>query len=73
MTPDPPGNGWDRYQVFVLEELKRVNHELNELRDAVGKCDRDILTLKVKAATWGGIAGFALSLIPTLVKWLGGR
>lgn len=70
MAPDPPSNGWDRYQVFVLEELKRVNAELGELRTALGKLDRDILTLKVKAATWGGIAGFVLSMIPAIAKWL---
>jgi hypothetical protein len=68
--PDPPGNGWSRYQVYVLLELKRINRELVDVREALTKVSADVLTLKVKAATWGGLAGFALGLVPTLFKWL---
>lgn len=63
-------NGWGQYKLLVVHELKRLNDELTGIRADIQQIDRDLLTLKVKASIWGAVAGFAVSLVPVIVRIL---
>ena len=61
------GNGWDKYQLLVLNELERLNNQVDAI---AGKLDdtrleftRQIATLQVKAGVWGMIG----ASIPTAI------
>lgn len=62
--------GWDSWGNHVLEELKRLNQNIEQIRQAFDHENQqiwiEISRLKVKAGIWG-IAGGALAVIPTLV------
>jgi len=62
--------GWDSWGNHVLEELKRLNQNIEQIRQAFDHENQqiwiEISRLKVKAGIWG-IAGGALAVVPTLV------
>lgn len=63
-------NGWDEYRLLVVRELERLNEEIVGMRVDLQKLDRDVLSLKIKASIWGAVAGFAVTMIPTIVRLL---
>ena len=56
-------DGWKEYQVYILEELKRLSECYNKLDARLIKVGNAIAGLKVKAGVWGLIAG----AIPVLI------
>lgn len=60
-------NGWNEYQNLVLNELKRHNELIEDLREEIGLVKTEIATLKVKSGIWGFAAG-AIPLIIYLTK-----
>lgn len=77
-------NGWEKYQVHVLEELKRMNGGQEKLGDAIDaikkeftefkiNTTKDVSALKVKAGIWGGIAGLISAIgavVILIIKFL---
>ena len=75
-------NGWEKYQIHVLAELKRLNIGQENVWKAVSKIrtedlkkvSLEIATLKVKASIWGGIVGSLggalIVIVAVLVKVL---
>ena len=45
-----PGNNWERSELLVMETLKRIERLVEEN-------SKDIMDLKLKAASWGFAAG----------------
>lgn len=59
-------NGWDRYQIMVLEKLDGHDKLLEKINDQIVDVKVEIATLKVKAGVWGAVAG----AIPTIAALL---
>ena len=59
MMPTPQlqadADGWDKYGVFILKELERLNTNYETLRTEVSKIYPEIATLRTKAGLWGAI------------------
>jgi hypothetical protein len=56
-------NDWKEYQIFVLEELGRLNNNIEKLETTINSISKDTAVLKVKAGMWGLIGG----AIPVLI------
>ena len=56
-------NSWNKWQEFVLGELKELNESQKELTKGLNQISLDIATLKVKSGVWGLIGG----LIPIAI------
>jgi len=56
-------NGWNKYQVFVTSELKRMNLKLIEIEKNVCLSSSQLAKLEVKSGIWGLMGG----LIPVAV------
>ena len=48
---------WQRYQEFVLRELKRLNNNIEKMETKLDCISKDTAVLKVKAGLWGLIGG----------------
>ena len=64
MTPEtePEANDWNKWQVYVLKELKRIG-------DCMAELQRDIVNVKVRVATVSASVAVVVSLIVSLVVW----
>jgi hypothetical protein len=83
----PVGEGWSKYETYVLKELQRVtdslervNERLEAMRTEFERFRLEVATTEAerrgKIITWGCIAGFAAAIashvIPSLImKFLG--
>ena len=56
-------NGWSQYQKLVVDKLDDHDGKFTSIEDKLIKIQVDIVTLKVKAGVWGGIAG----LVPVVL------
>lgn len=61
---------WEQYSKHVLEELKRLNKNIEDLNNSY-QADRlntwtEITALKIKAGVWGLVGG-ALAVVPSLI------
>jgi hypothetical protein len=79
-------DGWPASAKFVLEELKRLNRTVGQVVDGQNEikanmrdlCTRtelqkvkdDVQRLKAQAGVWGGVFGFASSIVAGLIQWL---
>ena len=52
-TPD----GWTRYEVHVLEELKRLSASTDRIEGEIVVIHEEVASLRVKSGVWGAIAG----------------
>jgi len=72
MAPD----GWQKWSKFVLEELKRLNKNYEELtkkvNDELTELKTEVAILKVKAGIWGLIGGVITASIFYLSRYVGG-
>ena len=72
MAPD----GWQKWSTFVLEELKRLNKNYEELtkkvNDELSELKAEVAMLKVKSGVYGLVGGAILLLIFFLSKLVGG-
>jgi len=59
-------NGWDKWGNHVLEELKRLNGNMDKMNADITEISKEISALKVKSGVWGFIAG-AIPAILALV------
>ena len=64
-------NGWSEYKLLIVHELQRLDEDVSGMKEDIQKLDRDVLALKIKASIWGAVAGFAVSMLPTLVRLAG--
>jgi hypothetical protein len=67
---NPEANGWGEYRKLVVHELERLSNEIAGLRGDLQKVDRDVLSLKIKAGIWGGVAGTILGVVIRLIPAL---
>lgn len=72
---DNQGNGWQRWKVYVLETIEKIEGKVDNIEDRRRKCElwcnQEITKLKVKSSIWGAISGFIVSLVLTLAISLG--
>ena len=61
-----PDNGWDKYSMMVLSELKQLNSNLNKLAEKFQTLSDKVAKLEVKAGFWGLLGG----LIPSMAAIL---
>ena len=65
---------WDKWGNHILIELKRLNVNIEKLKDEINKEHRkiakDITTLKVKAGFIGAVFGAIMGAVPSIFKWL---
>jgi hypothetical protein len=59
-------DNWNKYSVHVLEELKRLNTNIQKIDEGQRKIERDIVKLQTKSTVWGAIGGFIISGISSL-------
>ena len=67
------GNGnysWVEYRRLVLSEISTLKTDVKSIRNDQIKIKLDIRELRTKATVWGGIAGFVVGLIVTIVGWV---
>ena len=57
---------WDRWQVHVLLELKRLGECYTRIENQINQLERTVTALKVAASIRGAIAGFVPALIGTV-------
>jgi hypothetical protein len=50
-------SGWNEYQVFVIEALKRLETGVDALKDSQARVNTEIALLKLKSSFWGAVAG----------------
>lgn len=69
---------WYQYRRLVLSELERIDASITALKVEVGKSSGDhhreiseirvdVATLKVKAAAFGAVGGFVITVISELI------
>lgn len=66
MTPNTTGNGWDEWRRHVLLEMDRLGKACETHNTQLGEIKAAVEALKVKAGTWGAVAG----LVTALGAWL---
>lgn len=49
--------GWERYQLHVLKELKRIGDEVSHVHAEIHTMMTEISMLKLKSGIWGALAG----------------
>jgi hypothetical protein len=64
--------GWDRYQMLVLDKLDSLDQRLSRVEQGMILVRIDVANLKVKAGIWGGLAGMIPSIIGVTLVLLGG-
>ena len=64
MTPD--------IEFHVLEELKRINRQLDEVSKCMISMRVSIAKLQVKSGFWGAVGGGGLLLVAYMVKYFSG-
>lgn len=67
MTPIEQQNGWSAYEKLVMYRLDEQDKKLDRIDRKVDGVARSVLILKVKAATYGAIAGAVLA---AFIAWL---
>jgi hypothetical protein len=60
-------NGWSEYKLLVMNQLETMTGELKEINSKVDELRSGVLILKVKAGVYGGIAGFVITALTTLI------
>ena len=55
--PAPPGDGWNRYEEYVLRELDRQSRKQEAVLECLSRIKADIAGLRARAGAWGAIAG----------------
>jgi len=63
-------DGWDEWSRFVLKELERLNENTVRLQRDIAQVHVEVAGLKVKASTWGGLAGLITVLVALLLQAL---
>jgi hypothetical protein len=71
--PGDNGSGWESYQRYVIEELKRINNAVGVITDKIEKFRQediaqlktDIALLKFQAAMYGAAAGIVFGGVAT--------
>ncbi len=56
-------DGWEKYQVHVIAELKRLNGCLDKMDTKLDSLSTELTTLKVKSGFWGAISGAITGII----------
>lgn len=56
-------------EYHVLEELKRINHQLDDLSKCMISMKVSIAKLQVKSGFWGAVGGGVLLLFAVVVKY----
>ena len=75
------GNGWNRYELLVLQrldglstEIKEVKAELHNMQtEEIGKLKIEIAMLKVKAGAWGAVSGAIPAAVIAIYFLVGGN
>lgn len=66
MTPIEQQNGWSAYEKLVMFRLDEQDAHLNRLEQKIDQVSKAVLILKIKAATYGTIAG---AMVAAIVEW----
>lgn len=62
---------WERHQKFILNELIRLNENIEKLTEKTQKNEIDISTMKVQTSILAVVAGTIASVGTTLLGMLG--
>jgi hypothetical protein len=60
-------NGWAEYKLLVMNQLSTMTAELKDINTKLDGLNNSVLILKVKAGVYGGIAGFVITALTTLI------
>lgn len=63
-------NGWGKYQLLVLSELKSLKESHAEILESLAEVKLDVNTLKVKSALWGSVAGAGVAGVISVIVGL---
>ncbi len=63
-------NDWNEYSRHVLNELKRLNKNIENIDRGQREIEKDIVKLQTKATMWGGIGGFVIALLTNSLVFL---
>jgi len=65
-----PNDDWEKWSVFVLKELERLNDCYEESRKELTRIGNEITTLKTEMKIKGGIWGAIGAMVPICVGLL---
>ncbi len=51
----------------IIERLDKINGRINNHGDRINQNENDVLIIKTKAGVWGGIMGFIISVIVSII------
>ena len=75
MADQPEGN-WEQWRYHVLEELKRLSGNVDNLNANCSNCRTqlagDIATLKAKSGFWGAVGGTIAGAVAVVITLLRG-
>lgn len=61
---------WSRYEKLVLHRLESLEHQLDEIEEALILMRIDLAQRKVKAGLWGAVAGSIPALATAVIATL---
>lgn len=56
--------GWPEYRRLVIDKLDTLTDDVKDIK-------ADVVSLKIKAAAWGFVAGSASAIASALIQYLG--
>ncbi len=70
-TPTPPmsDSNWLEYKQFILNEMKDLKEDIQEMRKEMRDMHTEIVRLKTQAGMWGAAIATAVSVF---VGWIQG-
>lgn len=66
----PPGNGWNEWSKYVLEELKRLNNCYEKLDEKMDKFNTRLTMAQLKIAGLGATVSFIVTIIVLIIASL---
>jgi len=74
LVPDENGDDWKRYRIWVIDTVRRLRSEVDDLRGQINNVvmvklndlENKIVALQVKSGVWGLLAG----LLGVVIAWI---
>ena len=61
---------WIEYRKLVLSDISTLKVDVKEIKGEQIKIKLDLRELKTRATIWGGVGGFIVGLVVTIVGWV---
>ncbi len=69
MSTSKIGNGWSKYELYVVNKLSSLESNTVELRGDIKQLRTDVAKLQVKSGVWGFVGGL-LPVTLGIIYWV---